>query len=121
MRPITTLLYFGCVVALYITLGTLLVVKLVTYSNVVIPSNNTGYHFDDVAQITCGDQCSLIHLVASHNCKLACTTTNECECYHKTPIVPTACFLYRECGNAPFVATPVANNGHKYFFGMKRT
>lgn len=113
----TVLFYFGAISVLYAALSISLVVKFITYRTAHVPPNNTGWKFDDVAKMTCGGDCSLIHLIASGNCKLKCSVTPGCECYHRTPLIPSACFLYRGCGP---IQAPAANDPLKYYFGVNR-
>lgn len=112
-------IYIWSAIVLYMALGLSLIVKFITFRTVHVPSNSTGLKFGEFAEFTCdADHCSLIQLSTSGNCKLKCTTTDECECYHSSPLLPGACFLYRNCdGN--MVAAPNENKHLKFYFGMR--
>lgn len=110
-------IYIWSAIVLYMSLSISLIVKFITYRTVDVPQNRTGFKFGEFAGFTCDtEQCSFIKLTTSGDCKLKCTVTEKCNCYHSSPLFPGACFLYKDCDD--MVPIPSDNNVLKLFFGI---
>lgn len=113
------IIYLCSAFVLYMALSLSLIIKFLTYRTVHVPTNNIGWAFSEFADFTCDTgHCSLIKLANSGNCKLKCTATEDCECFHSSPMFPSACFLYRDC-EGHMIAAPDENKHLKYYFGLR--